>query len=149
VGSVKTNLGHLEAAAGVAGVIKAALSLKHGVVPRHLHLGTVNPKIPLADLGLLVPEPADACGIRVGGDIRHWAEGESLVFDDTFEHEAWNDTDGVRVVLFVDFKRPLGWPARWVNEVVLKLIGFSPFIQDAKARHNAWERRFEKVRGAA
>ena len=97
-------------------------------------------------LGLLVPEPTDACGIRVGGDVRHWAEGQSLVFDDTFEHEAWNDTDGVRVVLFVDVKRPLRGPARWLNEVVLKGIGFSPFVQDAKARHNAWERRFEQLR---
>ncbi len=100
-------------------------------------------------LGLLVPEPADACGIRVGRDVRHWAEGKSLVFDDTNEHEAWNDTDGTRVVLFVDVKRPLRGPARWLNETLLKLIGFSPFIQDAKARHNAWERRFEAMRGAA
>jgi aspartyl/asparaginyl beta-hydroxylase (cupin superfamily) len=97
-------------------------------------------------LGLLVPDPTSACGIRVGHDVRHWAEGKSLVFDDTNEHEAWNDTDGVRVVLFVDFKRPLKGPARWLNEAVLKLIGFSPFIQDAKARHNAWERRFEQIR---
>ena len=97
-------------------------------------------------LGLLVPEPVDACGIRVGHDIRQWREGQSLVFDDTFEHEAWNDTDGVRVVLFVDFKRPLRGPARWINETVLKVIGVSPFIQDAKARHNAWERRFEEIR---
>ncbi len=33
---------------------------------------------------------------------RHWAEGASLLFDDGYEHFAWNDTDGVRVVLFVD-----------------------------------------------
>ena len=97
-------------------------------------------------LALLVPEPAQSCGIRVAGDVRHWSEGKSLVFDDTWEHEAWNDTDGTRVVLFVDFKRPLGGPARLLNEIVLKLIGFSPFIQDAKARHNAWEKRFEAVR---
>jgi ornithine lipid ester-linked acyl 2-hydroxylase len=97
-------------------------------------------------LGLVVPEPAEACGIRVGPDVRHWAEGRSLVFDDTFEHEAWNDTDALRVVLFVDVKRPLRRPARWLNEAVLKVIGFSPFIQDAKARHNAWEQRFEQLR---
>jgi beta-hydroxylase len=97
-------------------------------------------------LGLLVPDPVDACGIRVGQDIRQWREGQSLVFDDTFEHEAWNDTDGVRVVLFVDFKRPLRGPARWLNEIVLKVIGVSPFIQDAKSRHNAWEKRFEQIR---
>jgi beta-hydroxylase len=69
------------------------------------------------------------------------------VFDDTHEHEAWNDTDGVRVVLFVDFKRPLRGLPRLVNETVLKAIGFSPFVQDAKARHNQWERRFETIRG--
>ena len=45
-------------------------------------------------LGLLVPEPEDQLGISVGGQIAHWSEGQSLVFDDTFEHEAWNDTDG-------------------------------------------------------
>ncbi len=100
-------------------------------------------------LALMVPEPADQCGIRVGNDVRHWTEGKSLVFDDTWEHEAWNDTDGTRVVLFVDFKRPLAGPARVLNELVLKLIGWSPFIQDAKARHNAWEKRFEQVRASA
>ena len=97
-------------------------------------------------LALMVPDPADSCGIRVGEDVRHWRAGESLVFDDTFEHEAWNDTDGTRVVLFVDFKRPLRGSARLLNEVVLRLIGWSPFIQDAKARHNAWEKRFERAR---
>lgn len=99
-------------------------------------------------LALLIPEPAESCGIRVASDVRHWAEGKSLVFDDTWEHEAWNDTDRTRVVLFVDFKRPLRQPARLLNEVVLKLIGFSPFIQDAKARHNAWEKRFEAMEAA-
>ena len=44
-------------------------------------------------LGLLIPEPAEQCGIRVDTETRHWAEGESMIFDDTFEHEAWNDTD--------------------------------------------------------
>jgi acyl transferase domain-containing protein len=55
MGSVKTNLGHLEAAAGVAGIIKAALVLKHGTVPPHLHLKKVNPQIPLDALGLHIP----------------------------------------------------------------------------------------------
>jgi aspartyl/asparaginyl beta-hydroxylase (cupin superfamily) len=100
-------------------------------------------------LALMVPEPAEDCGIRVGDAVRHWTEGKSLVFDDTFEHEAWNDTDGTRVVLFVDFKRPLSGFARILNEIVLKVIGVSPFIQDAKLRHNAWEKRFEQMRSRA
>src|SRR5207302_6771835 len=53
-------------------------------------------------LALLIPEPAEMCAIRVGSQTRHWEEGRVMIVDDTFEHEAWNRTDGVRVILFVD-----------------------------------------------
>lgn len=55
IGSVKTNIGHLEAAAGVAGLIKVALSLKHKRIPGHLHLTEPNPAIPFEEFGLRVP----------------------------------------------------------------------------------------------
>ncbi len=54
VGSVKTNVGHLESAAGVAGVIKAALVLKWGVIPKHLHFHNPNPSLDWDSLPLRV-----------------------------------------------------------------------------------------------
>jgi acyl transferase domain-containing protein len=55
VGSVKTNIGHLEAAAGVAGVIKVVLSLQKGQIPPHLHFQNPNPHIGWSELALKVP----------------------------------------------------------------------------------------------
>lgn len=55
VGSVKTNLGHLEAASGIAGVIKTALALSHERIPAHLHLRKVSSQVELERLGLAIP----------------------------------------------------------------------------------------------
>lgn len=55
VGSVKTNIGHTEAAAGVAGLIKAVLALEHEEIPPHLHFTRLNPKIDAAGSGLAIP----------------------------------------------------------------------------------------------
>ena len=60
VGALKSNLGHLEAAAGIAGFIKAVLALQRGHIPANLHFETPNPLIPFEDLRLkVVAEPTD------------------------------------------------------------------------------------------
>ena len=100
-------------------------------------------------LALKIPEPAGLCGLRVGTDVRHWEEGRSLVFDDAYEHEAWNDTEEVRAVLFLDFKRPLHGLARHLNDFLITLVRLSPYIRDASTRHREWEERLEKARSRA
>jgi acyl transferase domain-containing protein len=60
IGSVKTNIGHLEAAAGIAGVIKVVLSLEHEVLPPHLHFRNPSPHIPWDRLALQVVKEATA-----------------------------------------------------------------------------------------
>lgn len=94
-------------------------------------------------LGLLVPEPRDRCRIRVGQDIRHWEEGKGLLFDDTHDHEVWNDTDGTRVVLFMDVVRPLRFPVSWLNRLIIALIKYSPIVQKARRNEEKWEMSFE------
>lgn len=92
-------------------------------------------------LGLVVPKPERDCRLRVADTIAHWKEGKTLFFDDTFEHEVWNETDGVRVVLFMDVLRPLRFPMSAINRFVIKAIAASPFVTDAKKNHDAWEQR--------
>ncbi len=97
-------------------------------------------------LGLIVPRDAEDCRIRVGQDFRHWREGASMVFDDTFNHEVWNETDETRVVLFVDVLRPLPFPESLINRAIVKAISWSPFILDAKRNQQAWEQRYRAHR---
>lgn len=98
-------------------------------------------------LALKVPKPKEKCGIRVANEIQHWQEGKGMMFDDSFPHEAWNKTDGVRVVLFMDIVRPMGFPLSWLNSILLKLIAISPFVRDAHANQRKWDERLEKLFG--
>ncbi|MFT5350701.1 MAG: aspartyl/asparaginyl beta-hydroxylase (cupin superfamily) [Planctomycetota bacterium] len=92
-------------------------------------------------LALIIPEPNQDCWIQVGNETAHWEEGKCLVFDDTYRHQVENNTDGTRVVLFLDVLRPLKFPGSLVNKLVLQAIRLSPFIQDARRNQQAWERR--------
>jgi aspartyl/asparaginyl beta-hydroxylase (cupin superfamily) len=79
-------------------------------------------------LGLVIPGAPGSCRIRVGQDVRSWEEGKSLVFDDSHMHEAWNDSDSYRVVLFVDVLRPLVFPLSLVNRSVVWTTARTPAI---------------------
>ncbi len=60
IGSIKTNIGHAEAASGIAGLLKTVMAMRHEAIPPHLHFSTPNPGIPWADLPLRVPTQAEA-----------------------------------------------------------------------------------------
>lgn len=66
------------------------------------HNGVINTRL-TCHLPLIVPP---GCGFRVGNETREWQEGKLLIFDDTIEHEAWNDSAHDRVVLIFDIWRP-------------------------------------------
>lgn len=66
------------------------------------HVGVSNARL-VVHLPLIIPEK---CRFRVGNDVKVWEPGKALVFDDTIEHEAWNDSDKLRVVLIFDIWHP-------------------------------------------
>lgn len=66
------------------------------------HTGVTNTRA-IIHLPLIVPE---GCGFRVGGETRQWKVGEAFAFDDTIEHEAWNDSDEPRAILIFDVWNP-------------------------------------------
>lgn len=96
-------------------------------------------------LGLIVPEPKEKCRIRIHDQIKHWDEGDSIIFDDTYEHQVWNDTSGFRAVLFVDFVRPVKFPFSLLNNLVVSAAAFAPFLKEAEVRHKEWEKKFYKL----
>jgi aspartate beta-hydroxylase len=66
------------------------------------HNGVSNARV-LVHLPLIVPA---GCGFRVGNQTRSWVPGHALIFDDTIEHEAWNDSDELRVIMIFDIWHP-------------------------------------------
>lgn len=71
------------------------------------HTGVTNTRA-IVHLPLIVP---DGCGFRVGGETRQWQAGRAFAFDDTIEHEAWNDSDELRAILIFDIWNPHLTPA--------------------------------------
>lgn len=86
------------------------------------HRGSTNLRL-RCHLGIEIPGD---CGVRVGGEARTWEPGRCIVFDDFFEHEAWNHSPRRRVVLIVDL-----WHPGLSDDEVALLTGFRRHVADA------------------
>jgi len=115
-------------------------------IPRHRG---VTKAILTAHLGLVVPREAERCRMQVADEIVHWREGKTLVFDDTFHHEVWNDTDQWRAVLLIQFRRPVGLLGKLAGGLFLFGVKRSRFVQDARAELGRWEGAMQRLEQAA
>ncbi|MCH9697806.1 MAG: SDR family NAD(P)-dependent oxidoreductase [Gammaproteobacteria bacterium] len=93
ISSVKTNIGHTEAAAGVAGLLKLCLALEHNVIPPHLHFQRLSPKIPLDHIPAKVP--SEACRWPQSGAIPKTAALSSFGFSGSNVHMIVTQTDEI------------------------------------------------------
>ncbi|MFZ9086715.1 MAG: aspartyl/asparaginyl beta-hydroxylase domain-containing protein, partial [Steroidobacteraceae bacterium] len=84
------------------------------------HTGLLNTRL-ICHLPLVVPP--DCGALRVGNEAHPWVEGEMLIFDDSIEHEAWNDSDQERVVLLFEVWRPeISAEERAMLTVLLRVV---------------------------
>jgi beta-hydroxylase len=111
-------------------------------IPAHQGVGK---GIIRAHLGLIVPREYEKCRLRVDKEVKSWRPGEIFVFDDTYEHEVWNDTDEERVILLFDFDRPMRLPGRLLHRTFLWLMKFTAFYQEPKRNLADYSDRFEKA----
>lgn len=92
-------------------------------------------------LPLIVPDEK-LCALRVGNETRHWKEGELLIFDDSFEHEAWNKSDEKRVVLMFDIPNPLwGYSAYEISKYKIENLD-DPFLLSLASKEE-WLKNFK------
>mgnify|MGYP003631708978 FL=1 len=98
-------------------------------------------------LGLIIPKDGDGCVLICDKKEYRWEEGKCVVFDDTYEHLAVNMTDNNRVVLFLDYMRPL--PKFWsfINWCIVKSARLIPYFRTPIKRHKIWEKEFYKDYG--
>jgi aspartate beta-hydroxylase len=90
------------------------------------HTGIANFRL-VVHLPLVLP---GNCGFRVGGEMREWRIGEAWVFDDTIEHEAWNDSDEIRIILICDIWSPRLSPAE--REAIRAVIAAADAFRGAQ-----------------
>lgn len=98
-------------------------------------------------LGLSVPEEGD-CRMRVHDQIVRWENGKTLVFDDTYRHEVWNDTESTRVILLVQTKRPTRFPGNMIGGLFLWAVKHTPFVKEARANIAKWDESLSDLEAA-
>ena len=77
-------------------------------------------------LGLKIPSDKQNCFIKVNDENFYWTEGEGLIFDDTYVHSVFNNTNEPRIILFVE--RPLNFPFNHINSELLKYSSYVNFV---------------------
>jgi len=80
-------------------------------------------------LGLKIPKDRENCYIKVNDEKFNWTEGESLIFDDTYVHSVYNNTNESRIILFLDIERPLVSPMKEINTYLCNNAKISAFVK--------------------
>jgi acyl transferase domain-containing protein/aryl carrier-like protein len=164
VGSVKGNIGHMEAAAGVAGLIKAAMCIKHRQIPPNLHFDEPNPKIPFDQLPLRVPTAleswpaADGPALAGVNSFGFGGTNAHVVIEQapcTEESRTVSDDAGPAVVFPISARSPEALDARardlrdFARAAATNGISFADMYYSAAQRRSHYDHRLGIVAGSS
>jgi aspartyl/asparaginyl beta-hydroxylase (cupin superfamily) len=134
--------------AQVPDLMSAAFSIlePHQHIGRHAHpyLGHL-----IFHLGLVIPEPESSCRMDVEGQVLTWSEGKVLLFDPTYDHEVWNDSDHVRIILAGELRRPVPFYLQPVDGAFWLLLRYSPWGRKTLRRVRERARKHRELADAA
>jgi beta-hydroxylase len=79
--------------------------------------------------------------MQIGNQDFSWEEGRTVVFDDMYPHEVWNESDEDRVILLLHIKRPEHFPGSLLRETLFATLRKSSLVKDALQNLDRWDRR--------
>ena len=112
----------------IPGLITALFSVHEPGTHLPRHRGVTKGMI-TCHLGLIIPDDPEGCRIAVEDRSYTWTPGRFFIFDDTYRHEVWNDTNEDRVILLIHIRRPLRGAGKWIEGIFFRAIQLSPFVQ--------------------
>jgi beta-hydroxylase len=96
-------------------------------------------------LGLIIPGKKGDSRMQVGDELIQWENGKAVFFDDTYKHEVWNESDGIRVVLLIDTIRPYKSIFGKLNKSIIDGITQSVYVKNAFKKNEEWEKTYHTI----
>jgi beta-hydroxylase len=142
---VNENLARCPATAAAISRVPGLVSAIYSVVKPGAHIKRhqgVSKAIMTAHIALIVPREREKCRMEVDRTQVVWKQDEAVVIDDTYPHEVWNESDETRVVLLIQFRRPMRWPGYLLGSLIIWVVRHSSFVQRARKNLDHWETAF-------
>lgn len=145
---IEGNLRRCPRTAAILAEVPGLVSAMFSIIAPGTHIARhrgVSKAIMTIHIPLIVPKDRSGCRMQVDDRFVHWQEGTPVVFDDTWFHEVWNETDEMRVVLLIQFRRPMRQPGRLVADAIISFVRHTSFIQRARKNLQYWEKAYARA----
>lgn len=145
---IDDNLRRCPQTAAMLDKVPGLVSAMYSIIAPGTHIARhrgVSKAIMTIHIPLVVPRDRAGCRMQVDGEIVHWKVGTPTILDDTWFHEVWNDTEETRVVLLIQFRRPMRQPGRFVADAIVSFVRHSSFIQRARQNLRHWEKAYARA----